>query len=541
MALRTWPPVVTVAPRRRFAAALPPRAAHAVALLPALLAGAGFLWFVGAFVTDDAAITLRYSVNLAQGNGLRWNADVAHPVEGYTNFLHVLLGAACWRLHLPALSTLRALNQACAFAVCALTYALAWRALGSRAWAGAAALLVGVHGPLWYWASSGLETGVYLAASYGALYAFLHAAPGSWTPLLPFALAALARFEGPVVFASCGLAALLAALRERAWTPLTAHARWALPFALGYGAYFAFRLHYFDHLLPNSAYYKRGELDSELLREFARHCWPLLALACAAPWLSLGRLGVALFGLLVAHALGFLGVAQSVAYFHRFFLPVVPGLAILAAAALQRLATVRVLGSLLAMRVLAVALLAGALGSDLLKTHNGGARAVIGAVASLDSRIEARAEVAAFVARHFSPRARVAIEDVGVVGYVLPNPVFDLLGLNDEAFTHQVYKQRAYHALNALIAKPEVIALVSKRADSFSAQYGAGGLITRFAGFSRKYRHVRTISASADSYHVFLFARSDQQEPPALPVIVLDRRRSLAASVDALAREVRTR
>jgi hypothetical protein len=116
---------------------------------------------------------------------------------------------------------------------------------------------------------------------------------------------------------------------------------------------------------------------------------------------------------------------------------------------------------------------------------------------------------------------------------VLPNPVFDLLGLNDEAFTHQVYKQRSYHALNALVAAPQVFALVSKRADSFSAQYGAGGLITRFPGFSRKYRHVRTISAPADDYHVFVFARDDQPEPPSLPVMVLGRTGGVAASVDA--------
>ena len=522
MALRSW--------------LLAPRRADALAVLPALLAGALLLRSVGAFVTDDAAITLRYAINLAQGQGLRWNPQVAHPVEGYTNLLHVLFGAAFWKLGIPALQTLRVLNQAGAFAACVATYALASRALASRLWAGAAALLVGVHAPFWYWASSGLETGIYVAAIYAALFAFLYARPGSWWPVLPFAIASLARFEGPVVFLACGLAALLAALRARSSSPLTSHARWMLLFALGYGAYFAFRLHYFGHLLPNSAYYKRGELEPGLLNEFAEQCWPLLVLACAAPFHTLGRLGVALLALLLAHALGFLGVAQSVAYFHRFFLPVVPGLALLAAAALQRVASWR--GSALFARVLAIALFASVVAGDVLKRH-GGAAWVSGPVASLDTRIVARAEVAAFVAGHFPRSAKLAIEDVGTVGYVLPNPVLDLLGLNDEAFVHQMYKQRVYHALTILIAKPELFALVSKRADAFEAQYGAGRMIVRFPGFSRRYTHVRTCSAALDRYHVFVFARNDQQQLPVLLKVAFDRGRSLAPAVDALARQAR--
>src|SRR5688572_25266220 len=42
------------------------------------------------FLTDDAFISFRYARNLARGAGLVFNPGEA-PVEGYTNFLWVLL------------------------------------------------------------------------------------------------------------------------------------------------------------------------------------------------------------------------------------------------------------------------------------------------------------------------------------------------------------------------------------------------------------------------------------------------------------------
>ena len=43
-------------------------------------------------LTDDAYISFRYSKNLAQGQGFRWNPG-GEKVEGYTNFSWVLIGA----------------------------------------------------------------------------------------------------------------------------------------------------------------------------------------------------------------------------------------------------------------------------------------------------------------------------------------------------------------------------------------------------------------------------------------------------------------
>lgn len=49
------------------------------------------------YIYDDAYISYRYAVNLANGRGLVWNVGDA-PTQGYTNFLFVVLIALGVRL-----------------------------------------------------------------------------------------------------------------------------------------------------------------------------------------------------------------------------------------------------------------------------------------------------------------------------------------------------------------------------------------------------------------------------------------------------------
>ena len=53
---------------------------------------------------DDAMISMRYARNLAEGHGLVWNGSEP-PVEGFTNFLWVLVMAAAHALPLAASKT----------------------------------------------------------------------------------------------------------------------------------------------------------------------------------------------------------------------------------------------------------------------------------------------------------------------------------------------------------------------------------------------------------------------------------------------------
>ena len=80
-----------------------------VELWGCLLLGLGALGLCSSFVTDDALITLRHGRMLAEGHGLRFNPD-GPPVEGYSNFSHVLLGALAARIGVGPLELLRLVN-----------------------------------------------------------------------------------------------------------------------------------------------------------------------------------------------------------------------------------------------------------------------------------------------------------------------------------------------------------------------------------------------------------------------------------------------
>jgi len=65
------------------------------------------------FIFDDSFITYRYSKNLAQGYGITWNPN-EHPVEGYTNYLLVVVLAPFIRLGIAPLLVTRVLSLVCA-------------------------------------------------------------------------------------------------------------------------------------------------------------------------------------------------------------------------------------------------------------------------------------------------------------------------------------------------------------------------------------------------------------------------------------------
>jgi arabinofuranosyltransferase len=64
-----------------------------IALLCILVVGWKLFWFL----TDDAFITFRYASNSILGYGYTWNPPPFRPVEGYTNFLWLLLLEFVWR------------------------------------------------------------------------------------------------------------------------------------------------------------------------------------------------------------------------------------------------------------------------------------------------------------------------------------------------------------------------------------------------------------------------------------------------------------
>lgn len=127
--------------------------------LAVLLALYGLLAWKFWFVTDDAYISFRYSWNWAHGNGIRYNVGDGRPVEGYSNFLWVAVGALIEALRLDITFWAPLISAVCGGLLLVLFYRVV-RVRFDVALAPAvmAAALLGLSAQFTVWSTSGLET-----------------------------------------------------------------------------------------------------------------------------------------------------------------------------------------------------------------------------------------------------------------------------------------------------------------------------------------------------------------------------------------------
>jgi arabinofuranosyltransferase len=302
-----------------------------------------------ACVAEDAFITFRFARHLAEGHGLIWNIGEP-PVEGYTNFLWVVLCAAAMKLGIDVPRFAQALGAIAAVATGALLYLLTRRESGeSRTGAFVATLLLAASGPFATWAGSGMETVGFAALVFAAFF-FLAA---WWRTERPRTLlachlacfgATLTRPEGLMVFVLiAGLGILLA---PSGWQrALRAHIAPLAAFAALFGIYFAWRLSYFGYPLPNTFYAKTsGSIDqvSRGVRQVAAFAIQFVLPLAPAAAIGLWRAGFTASGstwmarlrayrapLAAAMIAGVYGsyvaaVGGDYMAMHRFLVPVLP-------------------------------------------------------------------------------------------------------------------------------------------------------------------------------------------------------------------------
>ncbi len=284
-----------------------------------VLALALLAWHVRTYfhLNDDAFISFRYARNFAEGHGLVFNPGYEW-VEGYTNFLWVLVLAALHFVSVPLQVGAPALSIAATVALWALVVRHAWSHSRPRglAW-------LALMPPLWLatnrsfavWATSGLETRLFellVVAAVLRLVTEVRAALGESRTARPlagilFGAAALTRPDGMLMGAGAlGVAALFLARRGK----LQAAAFWsgAGSFAVIVAAHFFYRRVYYGAWLPNTYYAKVGASRWDLglayhaafLLEYAAWLWiPGIVAAVRWHW----RRGSAYFPAIVAAVL----------------------------------------------------------------------------------------------------------------------------------------------------------------------------------------------------------------------------------------------
>jgi len=302
---------------------------------PALLVHLALCWFLRGFLTDDAWISVRYAENMADGAGFGWNPG-GPRVEGFSNPLLVLVEALAHAVGWSAPGVARLLGVLSGLACVVLVHILGRRVVGE--WpARIGAVLTACSAPFALWAVGGLETLVVAAAiTAGTLEVARPDGGRVGRAAAAFAVLPWLRPEGLAVVAAVVAAGELPGL-FRAAGRRRALRRIALLGGIPLGSLLvleALRFGLYGHLLPNSVLYKSGAGEGlTVLTKFLDQALLPTVLAIAGAFLASGRSRL-LAVPPVVYALGSHGTLDSANAYSRFFMPVWPLIALLAAVAL---------------------------------------------------------------------------------------------------------------------------------------------------------------------------------------------------------------
>lgn len=214
------------------------------------------------FFMDDAFISLRYVLHWINGNGLVYN--IGEQVEGYSNFLWVVLLAALGRTGLDLVFAAKLLGVLLSIVTLWLTYSH----IRGKPYAAIAPLLLAFSAPFAAWSMAGLETPLVMLLVLSSSIVFVREEDSGKGFASGFLLALLA-----LTRPECALFAIIA-FSYRAIRLALAHSRPTsqdagrmTTFLLIATPYFFWRMQYYGYPLPNTIYAKSMGLSIRNLLE----------------------------------------------------------------------------------------------------------------------------------------------------------------------------------------------------------------------------------------------------------------------------------
>lgn len=405
------------------------------ALAYALSLAAVILYANRDFYHDDAYITLRYARNLIAGVGVVWNPG--EYVQGYTNFLHLILVSLLGALDVDLVLASRIVGLASLVALVCALLAFGWlrhRQRSTPLWH-LPAILVMTSAPMLVWSVGGLEGTLFsLWVTLGCLFfvASFDTPHRTWSCTASgvcFAMSCLARPDG-VIFVS--LSALWLSLDRRNGSRGHRLAAFLLPVVVIVVPYVIWQTLYYGSPLPNTFYAKMGAPLGERLASGLRYVVdyasrpPFLPVLVLAPlvYAAATKQWTSRVTYLALSGAGYLGFVIFVGGDHmqafRLLLPVIALMSVLLASASSSVTALQ--GNLASGGVtLFVLMLATLQLSDpTLNPRNPDPAAFVGAI------------VGKHIADAWPEDSLVALNTAGSTPYFATrNRYIDMLGLND--------------------------------------------------------------------------------------------------------------
>ena len=224
----------------------------------------GVYAWLNRFILDDAFITFRYARHLAEGLGPVWNPGEA--VEGYSNFLWMVLMAGVHKMGMDPVIASQALGVLCFGVNLWLIYQLGLHWLGNQRMALVAMVLSGMCFTMSAFATGGLETSLFGLEWSLAIWTYTRireahrpAWPGFLLLGILLGLTQLTRPDGFLLIVPiCGM------LGWHWWQKkhysLSRFGVLIVPMLLIIGGHLIWRLSFYGEWLPNTFYIK-GEIN----------------------------------------------------------------------------------------------------------------------------------------------------------------------------------------------------------------------------------------------------------------------------------------
>lgn len=402
------------------------------------------------FVFDDAFISFRYAKNFINGHGLVWNIGEQPPVEGYTNFLWVIIISLFMKIGCEPVMVSKALGVFFGLCCILVSYFFSELVFKRKSFLNLIApVILACCGPFAAWSIGGLETQMFAFLTLTAATAYLYEIQNDKiTPLsaILFVLASLTRPEGILIFGVTCLHRFFHLIITKKILFCRKTLIWFFTFLILYGIYFCWRFNYYGFIFPNTFYAKTGGGIHQLQRglkylvRFINYTkWPILAGSSLIFSFKPLRSPIIYLLMLIISFLGYIvSIGGDFMPMFRFFITIVPAMAILAQEGiislcqwLLRLSYPRVVkaSALTFCTFIPILILA----IDLTSSFKGNEP---GMYFFHQWRAEAKASQGKWLHQHASPHETAASIAIGAISYYSELTTFDRLGMTDIHVAH---------------------------------------------------------------------------------------------------------